>query len=176
MYSDFSFSQQECNAISHFSDAVLTNGANPDFESKIDWSLHAIASDCAAWICEGETPKAAYSFVWMLSSSNTEQLLSKFLDQNLSKALRKGVETTSLIFNWGDDIPSEHSSNDIWNFRSFAGSQVLHLLDAVLSISKLAKASHDELKAIFLALFGAVIFVGYTIPCKNFQEVVFKIS
>ena len=99
----------------------------------------------------------------MLSSTELRYLLSNILGENISKALRAVVETSSVIYNWGDEATFSHySSSDLWSIRSFAGSQVLQELDTVVSNSKLAKASRDELKATFLVLFGMVVAVGYT--------------
>ena len=144
------------------SDIFIAGDVRRSFEPPIDWDLENIASDCANWICEDDIP-VPNSRVWILSSRDAEHLLSPLLDRELCRALRLMMETSSILHNWGSDANfSPYSAADLWKIRSSAGSQVLRRLDAALSLTKLANASHDELKATFLALFGAVISVGYT--------------
>lgn len=112
------------------------------------------------------------SRVWMLSSLKAECLLSTFLDGNLCKALRVLVETSSILHNWGMDTSySRYSSTDLWSIRSFAGSQVLRGLERALNLQRLANASADVLKALFLVLLGTVIAVGYSTSVSHLDEV-----
>ena len=143
----------------------ITGGATQFFAPQIDWNLHDIASNCADWICEGAADPNSNSRAWMLSSVVVESLLSGILTRDLCKALRVTVGTSFIIYDRGDyPSPNHLSSSYLWIIRAFAGSQVLRKLDAVLNTGKIAKASIDELKAIFLLLFGTVIAVGYTGP------------
>jgi len=174
MTADYPCSQDEYNSIICASDIIITGNARSGSRPPIHWDLQRIASNCADWICEATVNSAACSRVWMLSSLDAERLLAEPLDANLSKALRVVVGTSSIIHNWGDEATFSHyTSSDLWSIRSFAGTQVLRGLATTLSIDRLAKASHDELKAIFLVLFGAVIAVGYT-SSRNRQGKVLK--
>lgn len=103
------------------------------------------------------------SRVWIFSSLKAESLLSAFVGGNLSKAFRVLVETSSILHIWGMDTSYSHySSTDLWSIRSFAGSQVLHDLERALNLQRLANASADVLKALFLVLLGTIIAVGYS--------------
>lgn len=171
LISDFPCSLEKYNAIP--SGIVSYGDAKRTFEPQISWDLHSIASTCANWICDEDTNVVANSRVWILSSLNTQHSLSDLLGEDFSKALRLLVKISSIIYNWGDQATYSHySSSDLWGIRTFAGSQVLRRLHATLTIHKLAKASQDELKAIFLVLFGTVIAVGYTGPSDRFWEVI----
>lgn len=114
----------------------------------------------------------SHSRVWILSSLKAENLLSTFVDGNLSKALRVLVETSSILHNWGMDTSySQYSSSDLWRIRSFAGSQVLHGLERAMNLQRLANASADVLSALFLVLLGTVIAVGYSTSVSHSDEV-----
>jgi len=170
---DFPCSQERYNSIVCASDINITGNTKSDFQPPMCWDLHTIASNCADWICEESVNSALNSRVWIFSSLDAENLLARTLDENLSRALRVLVQTSSMIHNWGDEANFSHySPSDLWSLRSFAGSQVLRGLDAALNINKLAKASHNELEAMFLALFGSVIAVGYTGPRIYLEEVI----
>ncbi len=108
----------------------------------------------------------------MLSSINADLLLSKFVDGNLSEALRVLIETSSILRNWGMDTSYSHySSSELWSIRSFAGSQVLHGLERALNLQRLALVSADVLKALFLVILGTIIAVGYSTSVSNSDEV-----
>ena len=165
MYSDFPCSHEEYNSITNASEFNIIGGAEQSFASQIDWNLHAIASKCADWICEEAADPNSNNCIWMLSFVKIESLLSGTLNRDLCKAFRVMVATSSIIYIWGDNASFDHyNSSDLWIIRSSAGSQVLRKLNTVLNTGKIAKASIDELKTIFLVLFGTVIAVGYTGP------------
>lgn len=108
----------------------------------------------------------------MFSSLDAERLLSKYVDANLSKAVRILVETSSILRNWGMNTNYLHySSSDLWNIRSFAGSQVLKGLESALNVKRLAESSADVLKALFLVTHGTVIAVGYSASLSQSDEV-----
>lgn len=108
----------------------------------------------------------------MFSTLKAELLLSSFVDGNLSKALRVLVETSSILRNWGINTSYSHySSSDLWSIRSFAGSQVLQGLEYALKNTRLAKASADVLKALFLVLLATIIAVGYSASVSHLDEV-----
>lgn len=169
---DFPCTQDKYNAIISTSDFILVGDAERTFKPGFLWDLGAVSSDCAKWICEEHVSPASTSRVCMLSSLKAADLLSKFVDPGLSKALRVVVETSSILHNWGDDATfSRYSSSDLWSIRSFAGSQALRNLEAVLMNNRLAKSSKDVLKAVFLVLLGTVIAVGYTVSVGQKDEV-----
>ncbi len=169
---DFPCTQDKYSAIVCDSDFVIVGDAERTFKPRILWDLDAVSSDCAKWICEEHVEPVSNSRVWMLSSLKAEDLLSNFVDPDLSKALRILVETSSILHNWGGDATFSHySSSDLWSIRSFAGSQALRNLGAVLTNNRLATSSKDVLKAVFLILLGTIIAVGYTSSVSQEVEV-----
>lgn len=169
---DYPCTQDKYNAIIAASDLIIVGDAQLPFEPDFLWDLDAVSSDCANWICEEHVNPASNSRVWMLSSLKAEDLLSKFVNSKLSKALRVLVEMSSILHNWGDDATFSHySSSDLWSIRSFAGSQALRNLEAVLTNNRLAEFSKDMLKALFLILLGTIIAVGYTGSVSQEDEV-----
>ena len=135
------------------------------FDPLIDWSLPAVASSCVDWMCAEEQTPTMNSRAWMMSSSPIERLLSNYLNPSLSKFLRILVETSSMIYHWGSDVIFPcYNLSDLWDIRSFAGSQVLGKLEALLSNTSSAKASLNTTIAVFLVVFNATIAIVYTDP------------
>lgn len=168
---DFPCSQEQYDSILRTDDITLVGNARQTFDPEIHWNLGNITADCAEWLLEERMKPGSNSRVWMLSSLKAECLLSTFLDGNLCKALRVLVETSSILHNWGMDTSySRYSSTDLWSIRSFAGSQVLRGLERALNLQRLANASADVLKALFLVLLGTVIAVGYSTSESHLDE------
>lgn len=140
--------------------------------SETQWDLGSIALDCADWVLDERMKPGSKSRVWLFSSSEAEYLLSTIVGGELSRAFRILVEISSIIHNWGIFTSySQYSSSDLWKIRSFAGSQVVQGLEQSLKFNRLAKASVDVLKALFLVLLGTIIAVGYSTSVSYSDEV-----
>ena len=154
------------------SDIILIGNTNHKFDPEVHWDLGSIASDCAQWVLNGRAKPRSYSRVWMFSSTRAELLPSTFVDGNLSKGLRVLAETSSILRKWRTNTSYlYYSSSDLWNIRSFAGSQVLQGLERALNLQRLAKISADVLKAPFLVLLRTTIAVGYSTSVSHSDEV-----
>lgn len=170
--SDFPCSYEEINKILEGNSNILIGDLRHTFDVEIRWDLENVVLDCADWISAENLKPESNSRVWIFSSLKAEILLSTFLGGNLSKAVRVLVETSSILHNWGINASYlRYSSSDLWRIRSFAGSQVLHGLEHALKNANLAKASVDVLKALFLALLGTIIAVGYLTSIPHSDEV-----
>jgi len=94
------------------------------------------------------------------------------VDNNLIIAVRVLVDTASILHNYDHGVCHRNcSSADVWRIRSFAGSQVFLCLEAVSSNKRLAGASLDELKALFLVMLATTIAVGYSQPVPRSDSV-----
>lgn len=170
-HSDFPCNQEQYDNILRANRSILAPNANRRFDPDIHWDLGTFAADCAEWILDESVEPGSNSRVWMFSSLDAERLLSTFVDDNLSKALRVLVRTSSILHNWGMNTSCSHySSSDLWSIRSFAGSQVLHGLERALNLQRLAKSPADVLKALFLVILGTVIAVGYSASVSHSDE------
>lgn len=170
--SDFPCSQEQYNAILQVNNNILFDDVKHTFDSEVKWDLESIVFNCADWILHERVNPEMNSRVWIFSSLKAELLLSAFVHNNLSKALRVLVKTSSILHNWGMHAECSHySSSDLWRIRSFAGSQVLRGLKTALKNTSLAKASIDVLKALFLVLLGTIIAVGYSTLVSHLDEV-----
>lgn len=170
--SDFPCSQEQYNAILQVTNNILFDDAKHTFDSEVNWDLESIVSNCAEWILHERVDPGMNSCLWIFSSLKVEFLLSTFVHNNLSKALRVLVKTSSILHNWGMDAECSHySTSDLWRIRSFAGSQVVRGLKTALKNTSLAKASIDVLKALFLVLLGTIIAVGYSTLVSHSVEV-----
>ena len=153
-------------------DSILFGDVKCSFRPEVQWDLGYITADCAEWVRQERLKPESNSRAWLFSSHKTEILLSTFVGFSLSKALRVLVETSSILYNWGLDTSySQYSPSDLWRIRSFAGSQVVHDLGNALKNARLANASQDELKALFLVLLGTIIAVGYSNSVFDSEEV-----
>ena len=169
---DFPCSYDQYERIINLNDDILIGNATHNFPLEIRWDLESVVSDCVEWVLEERLRPESNSRVWMFSSFKAETLLSTFVGGNLSKALRILVETSSILHNWGMDADYlRYSPSDLWKIRSFAGSQMIHGLELALKNARLAKASVDNLKALFLALLGTIIAVGYSTSVFHSDEV-----
>lgn len=140
--------------------------------SEAQWDLGSIALDCADWVLDERLKPGSKSRVWLFSSFEAEYLLSTIVGGDLSRAFRVLVEISSIIHNWGIIASySQYSSSDLWRIRSFAGSQVVQSLEQALKLNRLAKASADVLKALFLVLLGTIIAVGHSTSIHHSDEV-----
>ena len=170
--SDFPCGYDQYEKIINGNNDILIGDARHNFPLEIRWDLESVVSDCAEWVLEEGLRPETNSRVWIFSSFKAETLLSTFVGGNLSKALRVLVETSSILYNWGMDANYlQYSPSDLWRIRSFAGSQAIHGLEDALKNVKLAKASVDVLKSLFLALLGTIIAVGYSASVPYLSEV-----
>ena len=171
---EFPCSQEKYSEILCRSGLVISGDFPLRFDPMVEWTIHAISSDCAAWMSADHTTVTSASRVAILSSFAFERLLSNFVDSTPSKAFRLLVETSSHMnmcqVSGIDASYARLDSDDVCSVRSFAGSIVLQFLESALSSKFLASASVDVLNALFLILFGTIIVVGYWRPISLANE------
>lgn len=169
---DFPCSREQYEEILRTNDNILIGNLKQHCNSEAQWDLGSIALDCADWVLDERLKPGLKSRVWLFSSLEAQYLLSTVVGGDLSRAFRVLVEISSIIHNWGMFTSySQYSSSDLWRIRSFAGSQVVQGLEQALKFNRLAKASADVLKALFLVLLGTIIAVGYSTSVSNSDEV-----
>lgn len=128
------------------------------------FDLDTVVSTYANRVRDGIVSPQSNMLHWGAITHDIHNSIAEVFDENFSEACRVLFVTTSLICNFEKEEPSEGRGSilsGLWNFRSVAGSQVLHKLDLILCNVQLAKASHDKLKVIFVILLGAVFAVGF---------------
>ena len=99
-------------------------------------------------------------------------MISDLVDGDLGTYVRFLVETASALYSRGSQ--TSYLGCDPANLQRiccFSGSKVLQILEAALSNTSLAKASVNQLKALFLSIFGATVAVGYTNPTRDLGDV-----
>lgn len=90
-------------------------------------------------------------------------MLSKFVDESLSKHVRLLVEVTLVLYSCGSQASyADCDSTSLWSLRSFTGTRVFQGLEQALGNASVATASLEKLTALFLVLFATIISVGYS--------------
>lgn len=147
-------------------DARLESG------SPMIWDMGFIAADFANWIFNPQKVQIPVSRIGILSSNEFEHLISKFMGTELCRHFRSLVKISS-IFQGRDKFSSLAGSvrKDLEFIRSFDGSKVLQQLDLFLSNVSPAKTPSDQIKALFLELFGTILAVGRSSALFNSRGV-----
>lgn len=144
------------------------------FESEVLWDLDAIVFEFACWMSHEHALPASTSRVGILSSAKFSQLVRTIADEDLTRAFRLLVESSSVLYNHDGHLDiywKDYYKDDLEHIRSFAGTSVLRHLERVLSNIALAEASLKEMKALFLILFGTIIAVGYSQSVGHNEDV-----
>lgn len=131
------------------------------FNNVIQWDVGSISLEFVLWMTDDHAQPGSTSLVGILSSSAFESLISKFVDESLSKHVRLLVETT-LYLNPHGNQTSYVGCDNWWRLHSLAGNRVLQELESALGNASLATASLEKLTALFLVQFATIIAVGYS--------------
>lgn len=133
-----------------------------------------MVSEFGGWMSQEHALPASTSRVGILSSAKFTQLVRTIADEELTRAFRLLVESSSVLYNYDGQLDiwwKDYHKDDLESIRSFAGTSVLRQLERVLSNTALVQTSLKEMKALFLILFGTIIAVGYSQPVGHNQEV-----
>ena len=153
------------NAILGSSPINLVQNNCPSFDDMIKWDVGSISSEFVLWMTDDHAQPGSTSLVGILSSSAFENMISKFVGENLSKHLRLFVKSTSFLYSRGSQTSdADCDSTSWWSLRSLAGCRVLLELELALGIAFLATVSLEKLTALFLVQFATIIAVGYFEP------------
>lgn len=171
--SDFPCSKTTSDTILRQSRQIIDEDVHLAFESDIVWDVEALSSDFANWMSNEAATPTTTSRAGILSSGTFERLVQNLVGVHLSSHLRLLVKLSTFLHNYGPRATyAGYSAMDLWSLRSFAGNMVLNRLEAVLRDNKkLARASKQELQALFMMLFGATIAVAYTTSINQIAEV-----
>lgn len=136
--------------------------AHHNYESKVKWNTEAISENCVTWLNNNEFI-ASYSQSWLFASFKTERLLSGLLDRTMCQSLRLLMQVLSINHNWYQDVVfSDCSATKLSAACAFAGSQTLQGLEVALRPVNLSQKSLDQLRGLFLMLFGAILAISYS--------------
>ena len=102
------------------------------------------------------------SRVGILSSTQCQNVLHRYLDDEICLCLRLLVRTSSLLVLPTDNPHILYSRECLNNIRSSVGYRLLSAPETAWKIPSLACASQEKLMGLFLILIGAIISVGYT--------------
>ena len=144
------------------------------FESEVVWNLDAMVSEFAGWMSQKHALPASTSRVGILSSAKFTSLVRHIANQDLTRTFKLLIESSSVLYNYDGQLDiqwKDYYKDDLESVRSFAGTSVLRELERILSNSALAETSLNDLKALFLILFGTIIAVGYSRPVGHNPEV-----
>lgn len=167
---DFHCKQQKFDIIIAGSSLILDGDVQ--LALNVDWNIDALCSDFANWMSDDSSVPASISSAGILSCLSFERVFGDMLHKDLARNVRLLVQITSFLHNHGLRATyAGYSSMDLWSIRSYAGSNVLRNLERALCAPNLSKLSENELKTLFLVLFGATLGVGYSKSVHQTEDV-----
>jgi hypothetical protein len=132
-----------------------------DFDTQMIWNLEHLVGDVANWF--KDPSGSTTSKVGILSSLQFLQLLEPIFDEDLRIGFQRMIYAISLAYTQHAH-PAKHkfSIPELYQIGSLAGHSFLKALDHKLKVESLKRCSHDEIRALFLLVFGSILAIGYT--------------
>jgi hypothetical protein len=127
------------------------------------WDLEFLVDDMVGWLNKStvfETSK-----VGILSSPRLLGLIQPFVEDDIMEQFYRKIYAISLAYT-RPHTPDRHhlATPELLQIGSFAGHKFLRNLDKLLKPQHSRACSLDQLRALFLLIFGAVLATGYTSP------------
>jgi hypothetical protein len=143
-----------------------------DFSSLITWNLNHLVDDVVDWLNNpmlSETSK-----VGTLSSPQFLDLVKSSVEEDVRTDFHRMIYAISLAYTQ-PTAPDRHylSIPELRQIGSMAGHKFLKTLDKRLKPEYLKTCSGDELRFLFLLVFGTIRAVGYVdfeLSCMAFEE------
>jgi hypothetical protein len=146
------------------------NGPTPaplflEFADQVKWDLKSLVDDAMAWLNSQEA--SAVSKVGTLSASQFMDLMNPYVGQETISNFQRIIYSQSIFCT---ELPALEQNQLLFELQelqqigAMAGHQCLKYLDRKLKPQCLALYSLDDLRALFLFLFGTIIAVGYARP------------
>lgn len=134
-----------------------------DFASQVTWDLGALVNDIVDWL--NDPMVSVTSKVGTLSSPQFLDLIKPSIKENTRINFQRMIYAISLAYTQPtapdrDDLSIE----ELHQIGSVAGHGLLKELDERLKPQSLNDCSGDDLRALFLLVFGTILAVGYTKP------------
>ena len=131
------------------------------FKEVIHWDVDALCTDFATWMTADNTQPATTSRVGVLSSTQCQRLLCRYLNNDLSTYLPLLVRTSSLLYNRQDLPHPRYTYEHLSSARSVLGNELLKYLETAMKLTSLSKKSKQQLAVLFIVVFGTIIAVVY---------------
>jgi len=134
-----------------------------DFASEVTWDLKALVNDVVNWL--NDSMVSVTSKVGTLSSPQFLDLIKPSIKENTRINFQRMIYAISLAYTQ-PTAPERHhlSIEELNQIGSVAGHGLLKELDERLKPQSLNDCSGDELRALFLLVFGTILAVSYTNP------------
>lgn len=172
MFPDMICKKEAYSTIVARSTCLIAKDIQLEVESDIRWDLGLISQEFAQFLSDPRITFSSRSRVGILCSFRLIRLLSELVPDPLSQHFRLFLETSSVLYNSGDQCDyAGNGHRDVLLARSFVGTRVLKGLERALGSTALARASMNELKALFVMLFGTIIAVSYSEQSKPTKNV-----
>ena len=134
-----------------------------DFSPLITWDLEALVDDVVNWLNHPKVSET--SKVGTLSSPRFLDLIQPFVDDKTGTHFHRMMYAISLAYT-RSIVPGMHHLTvaELFEVGSMAGHNFLRILDKLLKPQHLRNCSQDQLRSLFLSIFGAILAVAYTEP------------
>ena len=106
---------------------LAREGTELHLKEVVHWDVDALCTDFATWVTADNTQPAATSRVGVLSSTQCQRLLCRYLNDDLSTYLPLPVRTSSLLYNRQDSPHPRYTYEHLSSARSVLGNELLKI-------------------------------------------------
>lgn len=133
-----------------------------EFASQVTWDLDALVDDIVGWLNVpflSETSK-----VGIMSSPQFLAIIKGSIEDSIGVKFQRMIYAISLAYTQPTASDKHQlSTGELYQIGSMAGHDLLQYLDERLKPQPLSQCSQNDLRAMFLIVFGTILAVGYAI-------------